>query len=876
MYPIFISYARRSGSDVAQALHKALRPDAFLDESNIDPGTRFTEQIVNALLGSRVVVVLADQSYFEQLYCRWEFQAVLEPFARGRPGSSVGGGWLSHLVVVLPAGNRPAELDRFPAEIQTTHWPVADVLDVVQLVRRQLDRSPLTVAQRYAELGQPEDAVRARLLELSVNKPPESLAGIRKYPNHFPSSKGDRFVGRADDLWRIDFAIGTLRGDSTAAALAGAIEGAGGVGKTQLAVEFVHRFGRRRFPDGIFWIDAEEPLEAQHHGILRTLDSSVPDLSTFRKAQRSAYDELADALDRASSGASILFVVDDIPEVPVAPLSRWCPALNKVTVLTTSRARLSAVEPIYPVSVGVLSSEAAVQLLTSGADSAASHADNLRVAEWVGRLPLALTVLNAALRLKGTSVQGLAAKARAPASQTVALDEQMKALRGQVPEGALRGVTEAFAESYALLASEAQEAARLLARLGPFPLPIQLVDALNLMPDVRISLTGRSFVTSDETAEPSVPVLGSMHRVLADYLRTRAVDAEAEWNRVRAALSSVLMRLIRSPEEWQVLQACLPHARHLVRTMPTPPGELKWREEAIRAIEEAVEVYRKLVEVKLESMLPASSPSSRAPGGHSLGEQEKKRQALEETVEAYRKLAEVRPEVFLRDLFASMVNLAVYLGESGQREEGLRATADAVAVYWKMIGAKVHSESNPADRPRPPDQLPPGGLRRPVVEGLLAIEEAVAMYRKLAEAKPDAFLPYLAMSLNNLSIRLGVVGRQEEGLRAAEEAVKMCRKLAADKPEGFLPYLATSLSNLGSHLGGLGRAEAGLKAVEESVELLRELTTVGPPYLLSHLATTLTRRSWLLDQLGRPDEARATAEEAMAIRSRLPELGGAG
>ena len=43
-------------------------------------------------------------------------------------------------------------------------------------------------------------------------------------------------------------------------------------------------------------------------------------------------------------------------------------------------------------------------------------------------------------------------------------------------------------------------------------------------------------------------------------------------------------------------------------------------------------------------------------------------------------------------------------------------------------------------------------------EALAAIEEAVAIYRQLAEARPDAFLPDLAMSLNNQSNRLSAPG----------------------------------------------------------------------------------------------------------------------
>ena len=50
-------------------------------------------------------------------------------------------------------------------------------------------------------------------------------------------------------------------------------------------------------------------------------------------------------------------------------------------------------------------------------------------------------------------------------------------------------------------------------------------------------------------------------------------------------------------------------------------------------------------------------------------------------------------------------------------------------------------------------------------------EEAVAAYRQLAAARPDAFTPDLATSLNNLSNRLSDLGRREDALAVAEEAV---------------------------------------------------------------------------------------------------------
>jgi tetratricopeptide (TPR) repeat protein len=70
---------------------------------------------------------------------------------------------------------------------------------------------------------------------------------------------------------------------------------------------------------------------------------------------------------------------------------------------------------------------------------------------------------------------------------------------------------------------------------------------------------------------------------------------------------------------------------------------------------------------------------------------------------------------------------------------------------------------------------------------LEVIEEAVRRYRTLAQGNPDAFLPDLADALNNLSARLGDLGRREEALAAAEQAVAI-RRLAEANPHGFLPF----------------------------------------------------------------------------------------
>jgi hypothetical protein len=51
------------------------------------------------------------------------------------------------------------------------------------------------------------------------------------------------------------------------------------------------------------------------------------------------------------------------------------------------------------------------------------------------------------------------------------------------------------------------------------------------------------------------------------------------------------------------------------------------------------------------------------------------------------------------------------------------------------------------------------------------VEQAAAVRRVLAEARPDAFLPDLAASLNSQSVFLSNLGRTAEALTAIEETV---------------------------------------------------------------------------------------------------------
>ncbi|WP_432187698.1 tetratricopeptide repeat protein [Streptomyces sp. Tue6028] len=154
-------------------------------------------------------------------------------------------------------------------------------------------------------------------------------------------------------------------------------------------------------------------------------------------------------------------------------------------------------------------------------------------------------------------------------------------------------------------------------------------------------------------------------------------------------------------------------------------------------------------------------------------------------------------------------------------------------------------------------------------DALTTCEEAVTIRRRLAAARPDTVLPDLAGSLNNLSVRLGEVGRREDALTAIEEAVTIRRRLAAARPDAFLPGLAMSLNNLSNQLGEVGRHEDGLTTCEEATSSYRKLAAAQPDAFLPHLAASLNNLSIRLGKLGRREDGLTTCEEATSSYRKL-------
>ena len=68
-------------------------------------------------------------------------------------------------------------------------------------------------------------------------------------------------------------------------------------------------------------------------------------------------------------------------------------------------------------------------------------------------------------------------------------------------------------------------------------------------------------------------------------------------------------------------------------------------------------------------------------------------------------------------------------------------------------------------------------------------EEALKIYRELAEKEPETYLPYVPATLNNLGILDRAQNRPEEARKAFEEALKIYKSFAKQDPDQFSPLV---------------------------------------------------------------------------------------
>jgi len=273
-------------------------------------------------------------------------------------------------------------------------------------------------------------------------------------PRQLPADVED-FTGRDDVLAALDALVDG--DDGTPPAGIAVLHGAGGIGKTAVAVRWAHRVSEQ-FPDGQLYLDLRGFGPGEPTAPAQALETLLHGLGVPGEHVPADLDACGALLRTVMADRRVLMVLDNARDAEQArPL---LPGGRSTLVIVTSRSQmrgLTAREGARRIAVDTLPLEDAVDLLASGLDlqRVAYDEESLtELAELSDRLPLALAVaVERASLFPNSKVAELVGELRDEHNRLDALDS------GDDPLTSVRAV---FSWSYQALDDEAAQTFRLL------------------------------------------------------------------------------------------------------------------------------------------------------------------------------------------------------------------------------------------------------------------------------------------------------------------------------------------------------------------------------------------------------------------------------
>jgi tetratricopeptide (TPR) repeat protein len=585
--------------------------------------------------------------------------------------------------------------------------------------------------------------------------------------------RNSNFTGRSDLLGRINEA---LREHTPSALVPQPLFGLGGIGKSQLAVEFAYR--NQYDYELLWWVQADD-----EQSIRRSLASLARRLRLAESEDvQEIVDGVLDALRVGNPHKNWLLIYDNAPEPSV--VQRYLPS-GPGHVLVTSRSR-SWSGLSNSIEVDVFTPQESEALLR-GRWPDLSEEQALTLAEELGHLPLALEQAVAVHQQTG-----------------MPLDDYLRALKNSpklildegTPADYPRTVAAALSLAYESVKKVSPAAAQLLllcSFLSSHPISIPLL------------ARGRSALPIAELRDDIL-----LRRAIRDLGRYALVqlDSGRDSIRVHSLIRAVLRDSLSVEErtaEQQVAHAVLAAANP---GFPDDPGSWEQHGQISSHVVPSGLVHSQSPEVRRVVV-------DQIRYFFAIGDYATSVRIGRETVELWRENVVENDEFTL----VASRHLAVSLRMLGRYEEAWTLNEDTMRRMTEKFGAD-HEHSMATASSLGADLRLAGRFRQ-----ALELDEATLNRQRQVLGERDL---NTLRTLNNLAVDYRILGDFGRALELDEENIELKKDIyGADHPVTLFSY-----SNLMRDLYGLGKFQRGLALAREKVPVYEAKVPLNHGYLL--------------------------------------------
>ena len=717
-------------------------------------------------------------------------------------------------------------------------------------------------------------------------KPPEGI------PQNLPRTGAKLFVGR-------DEAMQTLHEQlqATERVAITSITGMGGIGKTELALQYAIQYREECYPGGVCWL--------QVRGVdvgIQVINFARSQLDVNPPEDWDLYTQVDYCWRHWHSGEALV-IFDDVTDYEEIE-AFLPPGEGRFKVLMTTRHQWLG-QSFQQLELEVLEEAAALELLVSfvGQERIQRELEEAKaLCAFLGFLPLGLELVGRYLQrkrdlslAKTRQRLGLEHKSLKPFSKDMTAE---------------RGVAAAFELSWQELDEKARELGRLLSLFAPAAIPWSLVEGCMPEVDEEDLEDLRDGLVNLSLLQRMVEGCYQLHQLIREFFRSKLPESSSVEKMKRSicrAIAGVAEKIPQRLTRQEILVIKLLLIPHLTEVATNLSDWLTdddlirpfvglgnfyqgqglydraepWLEQCLEiaqsrlgsahpsvaaSLNNLALLYRSqgryaeaepplLKAAKMTKQLLGSAHPDVAASLNNLAELYRSQGRYAEAEPLYVEALEMRKQLLgsaYPDVAQSLNNLALLYHSQGRYAEAEPPLLKAVKMTKQLLGSAhpdvAASLNNLAELYRSQG-------RYAEAEPLYA--EALEMYKQLlGSAHPD-----VAASLNNLAELYRSQGRYAEAEPLLLKALEMRKQLLGSAH----PDVATSLNNLAELYHSQGRYAEAEPLLLKALEMYKQLLGSAHP----NIATSLNNLAGFYDSQGRYAEAEPLYAEALEMRKQL-------